>query len=347
VTTTARPDQGWSLRSIRERPRRLARDAPAPPPLLRRLAGGPRGAIPTTASTPDARARTVTWLEGQAEAIPLDPAIADTVVTTWTLCSIADPIRALAEVRRVLKPDGRLLFIEHGRAPDPGVRRWQGRLTPTWRRLAGGCRPDRPIGSLLEAAGFELETLSTGYGVGPRPFAYLYRGMARPAGGQPAQSRLTRGHILKRTEVGSCSMSTESDGGAVCRACRGWAAWHPARAGRESRSIHAPRPDQRVRGRHGGAGADGGPAHTMGGLSPSWGSNCRRCSSGRRAITSPSRSRRPRLGPARSGQSSLSSAFTVTTCRLPPSGEGHLCVNRHWRGSDGHHEAVAGVMGER
>jgi SAM-dependent methyltransferase len=146
--------------------------------------------------------RPVTWLEGQAEAIPLDPGIADTVVTTWTLCSIGDPIRAMGEVRRVLKSDGRLLFIEHGQADDPGVRRWQARLTPMWRRLAGGCRLDRPIDSLLQAAGFELETLSTGYGVGPRPFAYLYRGMARPAREQPAQARLTRGHILARTEVG-------------------------------------------------------------------------------------------------------------------------------------------------
>jgi SAM-dependent methyltransferase len=147
-------------------------------------------------------ARTVEWLEGQAEAIPLGPGIADTVVTTWTLCSIADPIRALGEVRRVLKPGGRLLFIEHGQAPDPGVRRWQARLTPTWRRVAGGCHLDRPIDGLLLAAGLELETLSTGYGVGPRPFAYLYRGMARPAGEQPAQAPLTRGHILTRTEVG-------------------------------------------------------------------------------------------------------------------------------------------------
>jgi ubiquinone/menaquinone biosynthesis C-methylase UbiE len=146
--------------------------------------------------------RTVTWLEGQAEAIPLDPGIADTVVTTWTLCSIADPIRALGEVRRVLKPDGRLLFIEHGRAPDPGVRRWQARLTPTWRWVGGGCHLDRPIDSLLQAAGFELETLSTGYGVGPRPFAYLYRGMARPASEQPTRARSTPVHTFTRTEVG-------------------------------------------------------------------------------------------------------------------------------------------------
>jgi SAM-dependent methyltransferase len=145
---------------------------------------------------------TVEWIEGQAEAIPLGRGVADTVVTTWTLCSIADPIRALGEVRRVLQPEGRLLFVEHGRAPDPGVRTWQARLTPTWRRVAGGCHLDRPIETLLKAAGFTLEMLSTGYGVGPRPFAYLYRGVARPAGEPPARARSASVGTATREEVG-------------------------------------------------------------------------------------------------------------------------------------------------
>ena len=102
----------------------------------------------------------------------------------------------------MLRPEGRLLFIEHGRAPDPDVRRWQARLTPPWRRVAGGCRLDRPIEALLRAAGFDLETLSTGYGVGPRPFAYLYRGVARPAAQPPARARSAPVDILTREDVG-------------------------------------------------------------------------------------------------------------------------------------------------
>jgi ubiquinone/menaquinone biosynthesis C-methylase UbiE len=144
-------------------------------------------------------ALSVEWLEAAAEAIPLDTGVADTAVSTWTLCSVADPIRVLNEVRRVLRPEGRLLFIEHGQAPDPGVRTWQARLTPTWRRIAGGCRLDSPIETLLRSAGFDIETLSTGYGVGPRPFAYLYRGVAGPAGKAAQASSVP---VVTREEVG-------------------------------------------------------------------------------------------------------------------------------------------------
>jgi SAM-dependent methyltransferase len=143
----------------------------------------------------------VEWIEGRAEAMPLETGAADTVVTTWTLCSIADPMRALAEVRRVLRPAGRLLFIEHGRAPDPGVRRWQARLTPAWRRIGGGCHLDRPIETLLRAAGFDLETFTTGYGVGPRPLAYLYRGVARPADEPSMRARWAPVNTATREEV--------------------------------------------------------------------------------------------------------------------------------------------------
>jgi ubiquinone/menaquinone biosynthesis C-methylase UbiE len=115
--------------------------------------------------------------EGRAEEIPLDDHAVDHVVMTWTLCSVADPIRVLLEVRRVLRPGGSLLFIEHGQASDPGVRRWQDRLTPIWRRVAGGCHLNRPIDRLIEAAGLRLAELETGHLVkGPRIATYHYRG---------------------------------------------------------------------------------------------------------------------------------------------------------------------------
>lgn len=118
-------------------------------------------------------------IEASAELVPLPDATADTVVTTWTLCSIPDGARALGEMKRLLKPGGRLLFIEHGRAPDRGVRAWQDRLTPWWRHLAGGCHLNRDIRHLVTAAGFRIDDLDASYSdVGPRPFAYLYRGVA-------------------------------------------------------------------------------------------------------------------------------------------------------------------------
>lgn len=122
----------------------------------------------------------VELIEGSAEAIPLDNMSIDTVVTTWTMCSIPDVRRALEEMRRVLKPGGRLLFVEHGRSPDASVRRWQDRLTPTWRRIAGGCHLDRAISELIEDAGFRIERVETSYVRGPRPMSFMYEGVARP-----------------------------------------------------------------------------------------------------------------------------------------------------------------------
>lgn len=119
-------------------------------------------------------------VNGSAERIPLDRGDVDTVVMTWTLCSIADPIPALREMQRVLKPGGQLLFIEHGSAPDAGVARWQDRLTPLWKRLAGGCHLNRHIDRLIREAGFALPTLETGYLEGPRFAAYCYWGRATP-----------------------------------------------------------------------------------------------------------------------------------------------------------------------
>jgi ubiquinone/menaquinone biosynthesis C-methylase UbiE len=122
----------------------------------------------------------VELVEGSAESIPLDDKSIDTVVTTWTLCSIPDASRALLEMRRVLKPGGQLLFVEHGRAPEAGVQWWQDHLTPTWRRFSGGCHLNRAIGELIEGAGFRVERLDAGYMHGRNPMAFMYQGSARP-----------------------------------------------------------------------------------------------------------------------------------------------------------------------
>src|SRR5690606_17382854 len=102
----------------------------------------------------------------------------DSIVCTFTLCSIPDVAAALEEMRRVLKPGGRLLFAEHGLAPDAGVARWQRRLTPCWKPLAGGCHLDRDISRLLTIAGFAMRELESGCLKGPRPMTYVYRGWA-------------------------------------------------------------------------------------------------------------------------------------------------------------------------
>ena len=124
--------------------------------------------------------RRVELLQGSAEAVPLEDASVDTVVMTWTLCSVPDTRRALEDMRRVLRPSGRLLFVEHGRAPDPNVAWWQDRLTPYWRRLGGGCHLNRAMATLIEGAGFQFERLETGYMRGPKPMTFMYEGSARP-----------------------------------------------------------------------------------------------------------------------------------------------------------------------
>jgi len=120
------------------------------PPLIARAQAAP-GQVP------------VTLVEGVAEDLPFASDRFDTVVTTFTLCSVADQARALAEARRVLKPGGLLLFLEHGRAPDAGVQRWQARLEPLWKRLAGGCHLTRPVTAAVEAAGFRVARRDQGY----------------------------------------------------------------------------------------------------------------------------------------------------------------------------------------
>ncbi|HEX5432105.1 MAG TPA: class I SAM-dependent methyltransferase [Bryobacteraceae bacterium] len=123
----------------------------------------------------------VELIEGSAESIPLDDGSVDTVVTTWTLCSVPDARKALGEMRRVLRPGGRLLLVEHGLAPDEQVRKWQHRLTPAWKRIAGGCHLDRPIPDLVQAAGFQIVQLQTGYMPGPRPMTFMYEAVASAA----------------------------------------------------------------------------------------------------------------------------------------------------------------------
>jgi len=113
--------------------------------------------------------------------LPLPNASIDTVVVTWTLCSIPDVSPALQQMHRVLKPSGRLIFLEHGRATDPRVVAWQDRLTPLWKRFTGGCHLNRKVDELIAAAGFRITELKTCYVPGPRPITYTYQGCAQPA----------------------------------------------------------------------------------------------------------------------------------------------------------------------
>lgn len=106
---------------------------------------------------------TVKVENGTAEALPFEDRSFDTVVCTFTLCSVCSPPQALAEARRVLKPGGRFLYCEHGLAPDPGVAQWQRRIEPVWKRIAGGCHLTRPVTSAIQAAGFRVEQVDTMY----------------------------------------------------------------------------------------------------------------------------------------------------------------------------------------
>jgi ubiquinone/menaquinone biosynthesis C-methylase UbiE len=120
----------------------------------------------------------VRYLAASAEHLPVADRRVDTVLSTWTLCSIPDVRAALRELRRAIKPGGRFVFIEHGRAPDARVRAWQDRLTPVWARISAGCHLNRPIDVLIQEAGFSLLTLDREYTNGPKPMAYLYKGVA-------------------------------------------------------------------------------------------------------------------------------------------------------------------------
>lgn len=124
----------------------------------------------------------VDFVGGDAQALALNDASVDSAVSTWTLCTIPDAGRALAEIRRVLRPGGALHFAEHGLAPEPKVARRQARLTPLQRRLAGGCHLDRPIADLIARAGLEVTVLANYYLAGPHTFSYMFEGCAvKPA----------------------------------------------------------------------------------------------------------------------------------------------------------------------
>jgi ubiquinone/menaquinone biosynthesis C-methylase UbiE len=97
---------------------------------------------------------------------------------SWTLCSVIDPDRALAEIRRVLRPEGVLSFVEHGLAPENRVRQLQHWLTAVWRRCAGNCHLDRPTASIIQRNGFRLQRIETGYARGPKPMTFMYEGIA-------------------------------------------------------------------------------------------------------------------------------------------------------------------------
>ena len=121
----------------------------------------------------------VKWLDLPGEEIPLEDDSADTVLLTYTLCTIPDFRTALAQMRRVLKPGGRLLFSEHGAAPDVDVRKWQDRINPIWKMVAGGCNINREIPHALEEAGFEIQQLDTMYLPNtPKIAAFNYWGFA-------------------------------------------------------------------------------------------------------------------------------------------------------------------------
>ncbi len=112
------------------------------------------------------------------EALPLEDGSIDHVLTTWTLCTIPDVGRALTEMKRVLRPGGSLHFLEHGRSPDPKVARWQDRLTPLQRRIAGGCHLNRPIDEIVSRSGLRLARLDNFYVRGPKTFGYMFEGVA-------------------------------------------------------------------------------------------------------------------------------------------------------------------------
>jgi ubiquinone/menaquinone biosynthesis C-methylase UbiE len=154
---------------------------PFMPPAVTRL----RAVEPSSRSVRLARERVaaspipieVVGLDGQS--LPLPDGSADAVLCTWSLCTIPDPQAAVREMRRVLRPGGAMHFVEHGKAPDATVQRWQNRLNPVQNRLGGGCNLNRDIPAIVESGGFRIAALDTYYGKGePKPFGYTYEGRA-------------------------------------------------------------------------------------------------------------------------------------------------------------------------
>jgi ubiquinone/menaquinone biosynthesis C-methylase UbiE len=120
----------------------------------------------------------VSLVRASAERIPLADAAFNTIVMTWTLCSIPNPLAGLVEMRRVLKPGGRLVFVEHGLSTETRIARWQHGLTPYWKRISGGCHLNRKMDDLIRAAGFRVDAVETGYMKGPKPWTFMYQGAA-------------------------------------------------------------------------------------------------------------------------------------------------------------------------
>lgn len=119
------------------------------------------------------------FIEAFAEKIPLENLAFDTVVITYTLCTIPDTNMAFEEIRRVLKPKGKLVFCEHGKAPDKNIQKWQNRINPVWKRLGGGCNLNRNIPEIIEKNGFTFESLETMYLPGWKPASFNFWGLAK------------------------------------------------------------------------------------------------------------------------------------------------------------------------
>ena len=142
------------------------------------------GVDPAVRSVAIARSRAsnlhskISFIESTAESIDLDSSTFDSVVIGYSLCTIPNPMQALAEVHRLLKPGGSLFFMEHGLAPEPNVQKWQNRITPIWKKFAGGCNLNRDIEELILAGGFKFKDLKKKYIKGPKIASFLYYGEA-------------------------------------------------------------------------------------------------------------------------------------------------------------------------
>jgi len=123
----------------------------------------------------------ISFVEATAESIDLESATFDSVVIGFSLCTIPDPMQALAEAHRLLKPGGSLFFMEHGLAPEPKIQKWQHRMTPLWNKIAGGCNLNRNIEELILSGGFEFKDLKKKYIKGPKIASFLYYGEAPKA----------------------------------------------------------------------------------------------------------------------------------------------------------------------
>ena len=142
------------------------------------------GVDPAVSSIVMARSRAsqynskISFIESSAESIALESSSFDCVVVGYSLCTIPEPLKALAEARRLMKPTGSLLFMEHGLAPEQNIQKWQHRLTPGWKKIAGGCNLNRDIADLISASGFQFKSLKKKYIKGPKILSFQYYGEA-------------------------------------------------------------------------------------------------------------------------------------------------------------------------